>query len=469
MGLRLHRCAVLGSRQNLRQVAQLTSDWGAWDTVSLYLDRCQVDTPDTLVEATWKHVREARSEISKVLDFGAGDGRFAKYGIFDEYIGFEIDEDRCRGSELPINARLVNQCAFHENLDDADLCIGNPPFVRNQDLPEGWRQHASNVLKKRTGLTLSGLSNAWQYFFLLSLISCKTDGLVALVIPYEWVSRPSARNLRVYIREQGWSVKVYRLVDTTFDSVLTTSSITIVDKSSRTGTWQFFEESRDGTWAQKISESGAAAGVIPYRRRSEMRANAPRAVRGLSPGTQKVLTLTEAERARCGLEISIDVVPCVTTLRALPADQTSFGEDQFRVLFRDAGQKCWLIRTDTPPSRNLAAYLSCVPAADYQTATCLEREVWWKFNMPPVPDVLMAQSFKGTYPKAVVNSVRARAVGGVCGVYNLEPAQAALVSTGLNGIDIRERVVAHSHGLRKIEINQINALLDDAFVDGQFV
>lgn len=449
----------------MRQVAQLTSDWGAWDTVSLYLDRCQVDTPDSLVAATWKHVNEARTSVAKVIDFGAGDGRFSKYGSFRDYLGFEIDADRCCGARLPANAQLINQCAFQESITDADLCIGNPPFVRNQDLPEGWRQHASDVLKRRTGLTLSGLSNAWQYFFLLSLISCKDDGLVALVIPYEWVSRPSANNLRVFIRENGWSVRVYRLVDTTFDSVLTTSSITIVDKASRDGVWQFFEETRDGTWIQKGSESGSSQGVIPYKSKSRLRKSAPQAVRGLSPGTQKVLTLTEAERARCGLEIGVDVVPCVTTLRSISSELVTLGEEEFRTHFRDAGRKCWLIKVDATPSRNLAAYLASIPVADYQTATCLEREIWWLFKMPPVPDVLMAQSFKGPYPKAVVNRIRARAVGGVCGVFNLSEDQAAKVATGLNGIDIHDRVVAHSNGLRKIEINQINALLQDT-VDG---
>ena len=447
----------------MRQVAELTSEWGEWESVSLYLDRCQVDTPDALVRATWAHVADARPNVGMVLDFGAGDGRFARYGAYDAYVGYEIDQDRCRDAVLPANAQLVNQCAFEDAIDDADVCIGNPPFVRNQDLPVGWRAHASQVLKNRTGLTLSGLANAWQYFFLLSLTSCKADGLVALVIPYEWVSRPSVRDLRDYIRSRGWGVRVYRLVDTTFDSVLTTSSITIIDKSVSNGDWRFFEETADGAWAEMPSESGSASGVIPYRRRGDIDAKAPRAIRGLSPGTQKVLTLTEAERVRFGLEIGVDVVPCVTTLRSVPSGVSDLNEAAFRRHFRDAGQKCWLIRTDVEPGRNLTAYLNNVPEADYQTATCLERSVWWQFNMPPLPDVLMAQSFRESYPKAIINTVKACAVGGVCGVHNLGPERAEAVATGLDGLDLKHRVVAHSNGLRKIEINQINAILLDVF------
>jgi Eco57I restriction-modification methylase len=454
-------CALDAERA--RRLIPLTRDWGAWNTVSLYLDRCQVDTPDELVAATWAHVDLLRRKVGKVVDFGAGDGRFARHGRFTEYIGYEIDRGRCRHAIVPAHASLVTRCAFSDEIDDADLCIGNPPFVRNQDLPEGWRQQASDVLRRRTGVAVSGLANAWQYFFLLSLASLKPDGLCALVIPYEWVSRPSAKALRDYIAEQRWNVSVYRLVDTTFNSVLTTSSITIVDKAVRKGKWRYFEETAEGAYLPLPSPSGSADGVIRYLRRSEVNKASPRAVRGLSPGTQKVLTLTEGERVRSGLQIARDVVPCVTTLRLLPPNVKALDEAVFRTYYRVAGQKCWLIRTDTLPSPALEAYLIAVPASDYQTATCLERDEWWKFNMPPVPSLLMAQSFRGDFPKAVRNTIAARAVGGVCGIYNVDEAQASRLVAGLDGIDIRDRVVAHSNGLRKIEINQLNMLLVESF------
>lgn len=442
-----------------REVMALTKSWGPWDDVSLYLDRCQVDTPDDLVKATWSHVYERRKSVGLVLDFGAGDGRFARHGVFGAYRGYEIDAGRCQAAEMPDHAQLINCCAFEQDQTEADLCIGNPPFVRNQDLPTGWRQHASDVLFRRTGVHVSGLANAWQYFFLLSLASCKADGLCALVVPYEWVSRPSAKALRNYVRNNGWSVSVYRLVDTTFDSVLTTSSITIVDKADLSGTWRYFEETADGAFAELQSESGAKGGVLPYLRRSEVAKTAPRAVRGLSPGTQKVLTLTEAERARFGLVIKEDVVPCVTSMRTIAGDIVSLDEATFQSAYRDAGQKCWLIRTDREPRRHLAAYLDAVTVADRATATCLERDIWWKFNMPPVPDLLMLQCFRESFPKVVRNVIKARAVGGVCGLYNIDDALAERLVGGFEGLDLRQRVVAHSHGLRKIEINQINALL----------
>jgi methylase of polypeptide subunit release factors len=446
-----------------RRPIPMTRNWGAWKTVSLYLDRCQVDTPDHLVSATWAHVDALRPKIGKTVDYGAGDGRFAKAGRFKSYVGYEIDPERCANAHLPKHAVMVNRCAFSDEISDADLCIGNPPFVRNQDLPSGWRQKVSALLKVRTGISLSGLANAWQYFFLLSLTSAKADGLVALVIPYEWVSRPSSKSVRDYILSKGWAVSVYRLVDTTFDSVLTTSSITIVDKADCSGRWRFFEERADGTYKSLSSPSGSGKGVLKYLKRKDVDKAGPRAIRGLSPGTQTVLTLTEGERVRTGLRIGQDVVPCVTSLRALPIGVNRLDATNFNRYYKMAGQKCWLLRTDKKLSPALSSYLKKVPAAEYQTSTCLERERWWEFKMPAIPALLMSQSFRGRFPKAVKNIIAARAVGGVCGIYNVTKRQGARLAEGLDAVDIRSRLVAHSNGLRKIEINQLNTLLSEAF------
>ena len=432
-------------------------------TDSLYLSRCQVDTPDALVVATWAHVSRLRSSIKKVVDFGAGDGRFARHGCYDRYIGYEIDKERVRGAVIPENAKIIKKCAFESDMHDADVCIGNPPFVRNQDLPKYWRVKASERLFAKTGIRISGLANAWQYFFLLALVSTKPRGLCALVIPYEWVSRPSARALREFIQDKKWNVSVYRLVDTTFESVLTTSSITIIDKDETSGRWHYFEETATGEYKLVPSPSGTDAGVLRYATRSETPKTGPRVMRGLSPGTQKVLTLTEGERVRLGLSINRDVVPCVTTLRHLPADANELDQETFRAYYRSGGQKCWLIRTDKKQSAALAAYLDSVPSDHFQTATCLERTEWWKFTMPPVANILMAMSFKGNFPKVAVNRIGARAVGGVYCIHNVPETDLVRLTSILEGTDIRDQIVSHANGLRKIEVGQANALLADTF------
>ena len=440
-------------------LAELTTLWGDWQTVSLYLDRCQVDTPYSIVDALWARVHELRPTVGKVVDFGAGDARFAQGRDFAEYIGYEIDQDRFDQTSLPQRAQVLARCAFTDDIDDADICLGNPPYVRNQDLPPGWRTLAADILRKRTGVNVSGLANAWQYFFLLALASTKPDGLCALIIPYEWVSRPSVTALRDYIRQHRWDVSVYRLADATFNHVLTTSSITLIDKASHDGRWRFFQHNRAERFNPLASPTTSDLGVIPYLARRERLPGTPWAQRGLSPGSQKALTLTEGERVRNDLSTGSDVVPCITSLRRLPAGTDELDRPTFDAVFRDQGAKCWLVRTDRNPSAALELYLDSVPSDVYDTSTCRQRELWWNFPMPPIPDALFAQSFKGTFPKCARNTVRARAVGGVCGLYDIAPDHLDVVLSGFNGMDLRDRVVAHSNGFRKIEIGQINTLL----------
>jgi len=137
----------------------------------------------------------------------------------------------------------------------------------------------------------------------------------------------------------------------------------------------------------------------------------------------------------------------------------------FAQYFREAGQKCWLIRTDNEPHATLAAYLDSTQLADRDTATCRERPLWWRLWMPPKPDMLMSQSFRGRFPKIVDNQLGAIAVGGVCGLYNLSPAHKAHLAEEALIADLSQRVVAHSNGLHKIEINQMNTLLKELFAD----
>ncbi len=466
---RTRKKSRLGSRASTRlsghidaspadRLRKLTEDWGHSGKVALYLDRCQVDTPDRVVDSVWEHIRQRRSRVQKVLDFGAGDGRFARTGSYGRYVGYEIDVARCGAAALPPKATLINRCAFADTIEDADVCTGNPPYVRNQDLPEGWRQRAASVVRERTGVEISGLANAWQYFALLSLASTKPDGLVALVMPYEWVSRPSAKAFREYISSHNWSVSTYRLRDETFSRVLTTASITVIDKRDRSGKWRFYLEDADSRCLELPSPASSKSGVLDYARRSEA-AGGVRVKRGLSPGTQEVLTLTEGERVRAGLKVGTDVVPCVTSLRHVETGCTNLSAGIFKTRFRDAGVKCWLIRTDTKPSSRLMQYLTSIPANKYQTSTCLDRADWWRFAMPSAPAVLVASSFKGSRPKALVNRIDARAIGSVSGVYGIAKRKSAALVAALSGLRIDSRLVPYSNGLLKIEVGQFNTIL----------
>src|ERR1043166_5926564 len=103
----------------------------------------------------------------------------------------------------------------------------------------------------------------------------------------------------------GWGVSIFRFSHAIFDGVLTTASITIVDKRQKGNNWAFFDISRSLQVKPRRSISGSKLSILKYSDRGHVWAR-----RGISPGGQKVFTLTEAERVQASLTRR-DVIPCV--------------------------------------------------------------------------------------------------------------------------------------------------------------
>jgi predicted RNA methylase len=199
------------------------------------LRRSQVETPPVIVALLWQLVRERRTVLPRVLDLGAGDARFSVGGSYKNYEGVEIDRAAVHGIRLPPNARVSIGCTFRHAGINYDACIGNPPYVRHHDLALRWKRATAKRIENELSISFDKHANLYLYFLCLALTKTAASGLLALVIPYEWVSRPSAAAIRQHIKEKGWNVSVYRFQGAIFPNVLTTASITIVDKEGRNG------------------------------------------------------------------------------------------------------------------------------------------------------------------------------------------------------------------------------------------
>ncbi len=174
--------------------------------------QAQVFTPPGVVKLFWEIVSKRRKNLGSVLDLGAGDGRFATGGKFKRYLGIEIDPQTPQ-ARLPANAKLRYGCAFKLAGGNWDAVIGNPPYVRHHYIELPWTQRVARRFKKSLDVDLNGQANLFVYFLMLGLELSSDKGLVAMLTPYEWVSRPSARPLRELIDRSGWSVSVYRFKD----------------------------------------------------------------------------------------------------------------------------------------------------------------------------------------------------------------------------------------------------------------
>ena len=393
--------------------------------------------------------------LGSVLDLGAGDCRFARGGIYSRYVGVEIDSKKSREAVLPNNGELVRGCAFRHRGQAYDACIGNPPYVRHHYIENQWKEKTVAGIEDALGVTLKRNCNLFLYFLCLGLAKTHDKGLVAMIIPYEWVSRPSASPIREYIRAKKWNVRVYRFRERIFQGVLTTASVTIIDKGSTDGKWSFFDLGREFKVIKRKGPAESKRGVIGYERRGNTWA-----LRGMSPGTQKVFTLTEGERHHFGLKRT-DVVPCVTTLREVPPSVRTLTRAAFKRHFVDAGGRCWLIKSYAKRiSPTLKAYLKAVPTELRDTWTCRNQRPWFRFHPHPTPQLLVGSGFTHYGPKVVINTVGARAVGSVWGIHSASRLPGRKLQKHLYGIDVEKRVVAHARHLKKIEVKQLNALLN---------
>lgn len=419
------------------------------------LSESQVTTPHSVVSLFWDLVHRRRDSLGSVLDMGAGDCRFSKGGRFNHYVGVEIDKERSRIAAAPENGKIINGCVFRHRNMGYDACIGNPPYVRHHDIESPWKEKTSERLENQLGISLNKRSNLYLYFLSLGLLKTHSDGLLALVIPYEWVARPSALGVRDYILKQGWEVAVYRFRMPIFDGVLTTASISIVDKRQHSGRWSFFDISPDYKIFPRSGVVDGSSGVLDYVKRGKIWA-----MRGLSTGSQKIFTLTEKERIKHGLSRR-DVVPCVTTLRYVPQTLRELNPHSFQKHFVESGRRCWLIKSyKKVRSAALNAYLLATPKSQRDTYTCRHQKPWFRFSLHPIPSLLVSSGFMKLGPKVLVNKVDARAVGVMYGVHSKQKPQLRLLQRHLLRTDFESHVVAHARTLKKVEVKQLNCVLN---------
>lgn len=420
------------------------------------LRESQVSTPPAVVSLFWKLLKERRPQIKGVLDMGAGDARFASGGHYKRYDGVELDPQRSKLAQLPKNGRMFKTCAFRLKNNNYDACIGNPPYVRHHDIEKPWRKRTAAKIKKALGIDLNGNGNLYLYFLCLGLIKTRPNGIVAVVVPFEWVSRPSAQPIRDYIEKNGWNVSVYRFREAIFDGVLTTASITIVDKNSQESSWKYYDIAKDLSITPRVSLSGGAVSILRHSLRGDVWAR-----RGISPGGQKVFALTDKERIKAGLWLS-DVVPCVTSLRSLPQEIAELNHASFKKHFVRAGHRCWLVKsTGKRLSERVISYLSKVPKSERDAYACRTREPWYRYETPPTPALLFHSGFVKRGPKVLVNAVDAQAVGSMYGVHMDREVSKRLLRQHLSRYNFERRIVAHARTLRKVEVAQLNSVLSD--------
>ncbi|MCM8596072.1 class I SAM-dependent methyltransferase [Accumulibacter sp.] len=144
----------------------------------------QVFTPLPVVEVMLGLVRNR----GRILEPACGDGAFLRH--FPSAVGIEID-----ARHAPTGARVMDFFDYPQHESFATI-IGNPPYVRYQDIAQGTRR-----LIRRS--VLDGRSNLYLLFIEKCLHHLAPGGELVLITPRDFVKATSAVPLNRLLHARG--------------------------------------------------------------------------------------------------------------------------------------------------------------------------------------------------------------------------------------------------------------------------
>jgi adenine-specific DNA-methyltransferase len=144
----------------------------------------QVFTPDAVVEG----MLALRKRRGRSLDPSAGDGAFSRRINGCEAI--EID-----ATVAPEGARVMDFFAL-PLAEKFDTIIGNPPYVRQQDIP-------AETLARLDSALFDGRSNLYLYFIEKAVRHLRRGGELIFIVPREFAKLTAARKLNAFLYEEG--------------------------------------------------------------------------------------------------------------------------------------------------------------------------------------------------------------------------------------------------------------------------
>ena len=169
----------------------------------------QTFTPLKPVESMFAWAIDQSCEISRIVDPGAGSGRYTLYGLRRfanaRAVAIERDPDvalilRANAVALGVESRLDVIVADYREVSlppipGRTLFIGNPPYVRHHDIAPDWKHWYSSSLQA-LGHASSQLAGLHLHFFLKTLELARPGDLGCFVTAAEWLDVKYGQALR---------------------------------------------------------------------------------------------------------------------------------------------------------------------------------------------------------------------------------------------------------------------------------
>ncbi|MBR9907536.1 MAG: SAM-dependent DNA methyltransferase [Gammaproteobacteria bacterium] len=174
-------------------------------------------------------VDQLNNPITKVIEFGAGDGALARavYERFpnSNYIGIEVDNElyTSLSTTLESKQKLIKANAFHEHiltkyseLSAADTIIGNPPFITTIVTNE-IKDTILDVFPSFDCANMESIA-AEMYFLCASIRRLKQGGQGSFILPISFLISPKYSGFRHDLISNFSSIIVTQLPVKTFSN-----------------------------------------------------------------------------------------------------------------------------------------------------------------------------------------------------------------------------------------------------------
>ncbi|MGC0391115.1 Eco57I restriction-modification methylase domain-containing protein [Bradyrhizobium sp. USDA 241] len=447
-------------------------------------DMGAVYTPAPIVDAMLAWASIAHVTPDRVVDPGAGSGRFliaaAHCFPMAELIAVEVDPLaalllRANAAVLGFANRLSIQLTDYRALelpaiDGATLFIGNPPYVRHHDITDEWKTWFA-ATAARLKFTASKLAGLHMHFFLKTRELAKPGDFGAFITAAEWLDVNYGSLLRKMLADGlgGSAIHIIKPTAQPFENALTTGAITCFHVGNRPNTLSMREVNSLAELSPLAAGREVAWSDIAHARKWSV------FVREQSPVQPGFVELGELFRVHRGQVTGSNATwienemmagipdrylrPSITRARELIAAGSAL---------RDASRLRRVLDLPVDLDELAPAELDAVKrflrwAKERQIDTgyiAASRKAWWAVQLrepPPIFSTYMARSA----PSFVTNLAQARYINIAHGLYPREPmtsGQLEAVVSHLRRYVTTEGGRIYAGGLVKFEPRELERL-----------
>lgn len=117
-----------------------------------------------------------------------------------------------------------------------DAMVGNPPYIRQEDIPKAKKPIYASLVKKEAGVTLSGRSDIHCYFWPHASVFLKQDGYLCLLTSSQWLDVEYGFKLQEWILRNFEIQAVFESIEEPwFVGARVATTVTILKRQSEEG------------------------------------------------------------------------------------------------------------------------------------------------------------------------------------------------------------------------------------------